>query len=163
VRRHHRPLTLSTTCLLVLSGCAGSATKGSGQPAPLAPATSNVVNSTPRHAESRAAGGSHALGASVGDVTATMRAGTHNPKVNQAWPLQLTVTRGGRPVAASVTYEFLLGSRVLARRSHRTFVGRLSDVAVWPASAVGHPLMFRAAIVSGTASIDLDYPVQANR
>jgi hypothetical protein len=163
VRRHRRPLTLSTTCLLVLSGCAGPATKGSGQPAPLAPATSNVVNATPQHAESRAVGGSHAVHASVGDVTATMRAGTHNPKVNQAWPVQFTVTRGGRPVGASVTYEFLLGSRVLARGSHRIFVGRLSDVAVWPASALGHPLTFRAAIVSETARIDLDYPVQVTR
>jgi hypothetical protein len=156
-------LGLSATCLMLVSGCGGSSTSTSSQPAPLAPATSGAVKSSSRHTEALATSTSHTVLASVAGVIATMHAGTHTPKVNAPWPLRFTVTRGGRPVRASVTYEFLFGGQVVARRSHYNFVGHFSDFAVWPASSVGYPLTFRAAIVAGTANIDLDFPVQVTR
>ena len=95
-----------------------------------------------------------------GAVTATLHAGTHHPKVNQAWPIRFTVTSAGRPTKASVSYEYLFAGQVVAHRSHYTFTGHFSDIFRWPSSAVGYPLTFRAVIVSKGARIDLDYPVQ---
>jgi hypothetical protein len=110
-------------------------------------------------------GGAHAVeagtvSAASQEVTATLRASTHNPRVNAQWPIRFTVTRAGRPAHASVSYEYLLGTQVVARRSHYTFTGRFSDVFVWPSAAVGYPLTFRAVIVSEGVTLDLDYPVQ---
>lgn len=103
------------------------------------------------------------VSASSRGVTATLRADTHSPRVNVHWPIHFTVTRAGRPARASVSYEYLLGSQVVAHRSHYTFTGRFSDVFTWPPAAVGYPLTFRAVIVSGGVTLDLDYPVQVVR
>jgi hypothetical protein len=89
-----------------------------------------------------------------------MRAGTHEPKVGQAWPVHFTVTRAGSPAKASVGYEFLFSGQVVAHRSHYTFTGRYSDIVVWPSASFGYPLTFRAVIVSEGTTIYLDYPVQ---
>ena len=97
---------------------------------------------------------------SAGGVTATLRAGTHNPQVNRSWPIHFTVIKAGRPARASVGYEYLFAGQVVAHRSHYTFVGRFSDVFRWPPSAVGYPLTFRAVIVSEGVTVDLDYPIR---
>ena|ERR1700739_3558523 len=93
-------------------------------------------------------------------VTASMVVGTHNPKVNKPWPLKFTVTKGGKGVKASVSYEYLYGGKVVAKRSHYTFTGHFSDTFYWPADAVGEPLTFRAVITSGKALIYLDYAIK---
>ncbi len=103
------------------------------------------------------------VSASARGVTATLRAPTHSPRVDVGWPIHFTVSRAGAPVRASVGYEYLLGTQVVAHRSHYTFTGRFSDVFDWPAAAVGYPLTFRAVIVSGGVTLDLDYPVQVVR
>jgi hypothetical protein len=59
-----------------------------------------------------------------------------------------------------VSYEYLLGSKVVAHRSHYAFTGHFSDVFTWPSSAVGYPLTLRAVIVSEGVTVNLDYPVQ---
>ena len=100
---------------------------------------------------------------SSGGVTASMHVGTHHPRVNRPWYIQFTVNRGSRAVRASVSYEYLFGGRVVARRSHYNFTGRFSDTFRFPASAVGYPLTFRAVIVSGKVKINLDYAVQVSR
>jgi hypothetical protein len=100
---------------------------------------------------------------SSGLLTATLRAGTHRPKVGDPWPVHFTVTRAGAPARASVGYEFLFSGQVVARRSHYTFTGSFSDIVVWPSQSVGYPLTFRAVIVSQGATIYLDYPVQVAR
>jgi hypothetical protein len=116
----------------------------------------------------RSAGGAHAAEAGTVSVTAqgviaTLRAYTHHPRSGTHWPIRFTVTRAGQPARASVSYEYLLGTQVVARRSHYTFTGHFSDVFTWPAAAVGYPLTFRAVIVSGGMTLDLDYPVQVVR
>ncbi len=103
------------------------------------------------------------VGAASGGVVATLRAGTHHPHADARWPISFTVSRGGHPARASVSYEYLLGAQVVAHRSHYTFTGRFSDVFTWPPAAVGYPLTFRAVIVSGGVTLDLDYPVQVVR
>jgi hypothetical protein len=103
------------------------------------------------------------VGVAAAGVVATLQASTHHPRAGAHWPLSFTVTRAGRPAQASVSYEYLLGTQVVARRSHYTFTGRFSDVFTWPAAAIGYPLTFRAVIVSGGVTLDLDYPVQVVR
>jgi hypothetical protein len=66
-------------------------------------------------------------------------------------------------VTATVSYEYLYGAQVVARRSHYRFVGDFSDIFIWPVAAVGYPLTFRAVVVSGGTTINLDYPVQVTR
>lgn len=91
-----------------------------------------------------------------------MKGATHQPKVGQRWSFHFTVTRAGRPVKAGVTYEFVFNGQVVAHREHYAFVGQFTDNIEWPATAVGYPLEFRAAIVSEGATINLDYPVRVS-
>jgi hypothetical protein len=62
-----------------------------------------------------------------------------------------------------VSYEYMLGGQVVARRSHYVFTGRFDDVFRFPSSAAGYPLTFRALIKSGAVQIALDYPVRVRR
>jgi hypothetical protein len=161
---------------LPLAGCGGSSksksTASAAASSPAATATGSTTSSAPTTstatgtaagATSSSSGAARVVSASAGGVDATLHASTHQPKVNRPWPLHFLVTRGGRPVRAGVSYEYLFGGQVVARRSHYTFDGRFSDVFMWPSSAVGYPLTFRAVIVVGKTLINLDYPVQVTR
>jgi hypothetical protein len=158
----------AAACLLALAGCGGS----SKSPAASSTATTNstatstatttttTAPATTQPAVATAEGNAHSVSASAGGVTASLYAGTHKPKVQAPWPLHFTVTRGGQPLAASVSYEYMFGGQVVAHRSHYTFKGRFSDVFRFPSSAVGYPLTFRAVIVADGVTLNLDYPVQ---
>ncbi len=162
---------------LLTAGCGSSSTSGStrastgtspsnaAQPT-ISTSTSgasaaSTQSTTTTTASTSTAAAGVVTGAS-GMITATLHAGTHHPKVNQAWPLSFTVSVSGHPANASVSYEYLFGGQVVAHRSHYTFTGHFSDVFRWPSTAVGYPLTFRAVIVSGAKTINLDYPVQVS-
>jgi hypothetical protein len=167
VRDRARLLSASAALLLLLAGCGQSSTSSSTRSStstPAQPSTTQTAGgaSTTAPAAPSTSGATGAVTGSSGGVTATMRAGTHSPRVDRPWPIRFTVTRGGRAVRASVSYEYLFGGQVVAHRSHYTFTGRFADVFKWPSSAVGYPLTFRAVIVSEGARIDLDYPVQVS-
>lgn len=110
-----------------------------------------------------AAGAGDTVSASAGGVTATLVAGTHTPRANATWPLRFTITRAGQPVQASVSYEYLFSGQVVARRNHYTFTGSFHDTFVWPSTAIGYPLTFRALLAAGASTIALDYPVRVRR
>lgn len=156
-----RPLSLSVAGLLAIAMASGCGSSSSTSPHTATTArTSTTRTST---APTTVTGTTTAPGVVTGsaqNVTATLHAGTHNPKVNVSWPIHFTVTRLGAPAKASVSYEYLFAGQVVARRSHYVFVWHFSDAFHWPPSAVGYPLTFRAVIVSGTATIYLEYPVQ---
>jgi hypothetical protein len=97
---------------------------------------------------------------SSGGVIATMHAATHHPRVNQPWPISFLVSDAGKPAHTEVAYEYLFGGQVVAHRSHYKFTGSFHDLFMWPSSAVGFPLTFRAVIKSVGATLNLDYPVQ---
>lgn len=165
--RARRPWVLSgLTAVLLLAGCGGSAggkstqtsTAKSAQQTTSTPATG--VSTVSRPSVSSSTGAAGIVMGSSGEVTATLHAGTHHPKVEVPWPIRFTVSSGGRPARASVSYEYLFGGQVVAHRSHYTFTGHFSDVFKWPSSAVGYPLTFRAVITAGAKRINLDYPVQ---
>jgi hypothetical protein len=158
------------TALLLLASCGQSSNGRSTQTSTARPTepttgtstqrTSTSAFSVPRQSASSSTGAPGTVAGSSGAVMATLHAGTHHPRVQRPWPIRFTVTSGGRPARASVRYEYLLGSQVVAHRSHYTFTGHFADVFKWPAAAVGYPLTFRAVIVSDGATIDLDYAVQ---
>ncbi len=162
-RGFSRPLTLLTAGVLTLSACGGSSGQTSTRSSTAVPSPSSPGASSGQKTATATASTANTLSASAGGVTATLHAATHNPKVNRHWPISFTVAREGHPAGASVSYEYLFAGQVVARRSHYTFTGHFSDVFLWPASAVGYPLTFRAVIVSGASTINLDYKVQVTR
>ncbi|HEX5308855.1 MAG TPA: hypothetical protein VFW38_07220 [Solirubrobacteraceae bacterium] len=101
--------------------------------------------------------------ATSGAVTASLSAAGHSPRVGVPWPVSFAVASKGRPAQAEVRYEYMFGGAVVAHRSHYKFSGRFHDTFNWPASAVGYPLTFRAVILSGGSTLNLDYPVQVRR
>ena len=163
-RKRSALVAASVLTLPAVAGCGGSAkgTSTASAAAARTRETSTATPAAPSPARAPARGGATVTGSAAG-VVASMRAGTHRPRADRPWPVRFTVTRGGREVAASVSYEFLFAGQVVARRSHYTFHGRFSDIVTWPPSAVGYPLTFRAVIVSTPATINLDYPVQVTR
>ncbi len=170
VNARKRPclLAVSAAGLLALAGCGGSSSGKSTHSPSTGASTASTASSTTKPAApsplaSASSGSGNTVSASAGGVTATLHGSTHAPKVERPWPVHFTVTRGGHSVRASVSYEYLFGGQVVARRSHYTFDGHFSDVFKWPASAVGYPLTFRAVIVSEGATINLEYPVQVGR
>ncbi len=159
------PITLTT--LAVLAGLLLSACGGSGKPAASKSSTATSTSSSITTATSTAVTGtstpSGAVSATANGITATMRATTHSPKVNVGWPISFTVVRAGAPVQAKLSYEYLFAGNVVAKRSNYTFTGHFSDLFHWPGSAVGYPLTFRAVILAGGQTLNLDYPVQVVR
>ena len=156
--------------MLLMAGCGqssgGKSTPTSTAKPALAGGTSTRrapdASTVPRPSVPSSAGAAGTVTGSSGEVTATLHAGTHHPRVQRPWPIRFTVTSGGRPARADVSYEYLLGSQVVAHRSHYTFTGHFADIFKWPAAAVGYQLTFRAVIVSGGAAIDLDYAVRVS-
>lgn len=155
---------------IAVAGCGGSSSKpspstSSSQATTAAPGAGATPEgpagtSSASTATATATGASTTVSASAGGVTARMRAISTHPKVNVPWPIHFVVSSGGAPAPASLVYEYLFGGAVVAHRSHYTFKGHFSDVFKWPASAVGYPLTFRAVIVSGHVTLNLDLPVQ---
>jgi hypothetical protein len=172
VRGRSAALAGLTASVILLAGCGGSSSKSSTQTSPAGStpsttATSSGTSQTQPPAATGAGGqqssglsGARTVRASAGDLKAVLYAAGHNPKVGRPWPVGFTVTRAGRPARSSVSYEYLFGGAVVARRSHYTFTGSFRDTFQWPRSAVGYPLTFRAVIVSGGTTINLDYPVK---
>jgi hypothetical protein len=155
---------------LVAAGC-GASPKAHAPATPSPSATSTTAVTTTALTSTAAttrevtvsAGQNAEVTASIGGVKAKMHGSTHEPRVGARWPFQFTVTRDGRPARATVTYEYVFGGQVVARREHYSFTGHFSDEIEWPSSAVGYPLEFRAAIAAEGVTINLDYPVRVAR
>jgi hypothetical protein len=92
-----------------------------------------------------------------------MHASARRPRVNRPWPVSFAVSQAGKPVAAEVRYEYMFAGQVVAHRSDYHFTGHFHDTFLWPSSALGYPLTFRAVILAGGETLYLDYPVQVTR
>lgn len=145
----------------LLSACGGSSKPSSKTTTTSSSSTSATTSTSTGVTGTNVAPG--VVSASAGGIAATMHASTHSPKVNVPWPVSFTVTRAGAPVQAKVVYEYLFGGAVVAKRSNYNFDGHFDDDFMWPASAVGYPLTFRAVITAGGQTLLLDYPVQVVR
>ena len=159
-------LVTGAASALLLAACGGSKSTTGPTTAPTS-ATTASTSASPAQGESSAAASRETapgvVRASQGGVSASLHATTHDPRVNAAWPISFIVTSAGKPAMAEVAYEYLFGGQVVAHRSHYRFTGHFHDLFRWPASAVGYPLTFRAVIVTGGATLNLDYPVQVKR
>lgn len=151
----------------ILAAALLSACGGSSKPSSKTSTTSSSSTSTSTSASTSTSTGvtgttvaPGVVSASAGGIAVTLHASTHSPKVNVPWPVSFTVTRAGAPVQAKVVYEYLFGGAVVAKRSNYNFNGHFHDDFMWPASAVGYPLTFRAVITAGGQTLLLDYPVQ---
>jgi hypothetical protein len=146
------------------AGCGGSKTHTStaaSTPGTPAPATRRPSPSAPASASREVSPG--IVRASVGGVSATLHASGHHPRVGRPWPVSFDVSRSGAPARARVRYEYLFAGQVVAHRSNYGFTGSFHDIFLWPSSAVGYPLTFRALITTGALKLSLDYPVEVVR
>lgn len=152
--------TLIGACCVAIGGCGGSAkTTSSTATSTQAPSTSTQASAAPPSSEVSPG----VVRASAEGISAIMHASTHHPRVNRNWPVSFTVSRSGKPAKAEVRYQYLFAGQVVARRSHYTFTGSFHDIFMWPSSAVGYPLTFRAVISSQGVTLNLDYPVRVAR
>jgi hypothetical protein len=114
-----------------------------------------------------------ALPLSVGaapPVTATFTAATHTPKVNAKWFYSVRVTRGGKPVRATVTPQIVdpfggvhpvpFGCCTKNVVNH-PFTGVFKDYAIYPPESRGFKLTFRVTIRVGAVRRVLTYWVRA--
>lgn len=92
-----------------------------------------------------------------------MHASGHHPRVGKRWPVSFEVRYANAPAHARVRYEYLFAGQVVAHRSNYSFSGSFHDTFVWPRSAVGYPLTFRAVMTNGKTTLNLDYAVQVIR
>jgi hypothetical protein len=127
-----------------------------------------------------------APGSAATPFVATLKATTHSPKANAAWPITLTVrSHSGKSLRATATYQFVYNGQVVAtrypspkadlhskcnkegtcRHSPYPFTGRLRDPTVtWPARSAGVALKFRVVVkVKGIGTRNLDYSVRVRR
>jgi hypothetical protein len=153
---------LSAVSLLAAGGCGSSPTKAaSTRTASTAGTRTAGAASAPAGTVSATASqSSRSVSASSGKTTVTLRAGSHEPRTGTRWPIHFTATSAAAPAHASVSYEYLLGGQIVARRSYYTFVGRFDDFSIWPRDAVGYPLTFRAVVKVEPTTFNLDYPLR---
>lgn len=158
-------LPVAALALGALAGCGGSSKESTISQGTAGVSATTTTQTTTQQSSAPPATltSPSTVSASAGSIVATMHAGPHHPRVNEPWPVSFQVAQAGRPARASVRYEYLFGGQVVARRSHYTFTGRFHDVFMWPSSALGYPLTFRAMIQAGGQTLNLDYRVQVIR
>jgi hypothetical protein len=102
----------------------------------------------------------------------TLAAPGHSPKINTHWNYTLSVTRGGKPAAATVTAQIVVfGTRYPVQFGKNTkdivnwpFKGKFKDYVIWPpSSAVGVPLTFRLTVKTGKTKKVINYTVTPHR
>ena len=115
-----------------------------------------------------------ALPLSAGSATGPLvvfKATTHTPKVNARWPWSITVTKGGAPVAGTVSAAIvdpIGGVHPVAFDCCKTrfitnvkFKGRFADIVKFPLSASGYRLTFRVTVKTAFGTRVVSYWVKA--
>jgi hypothetical protein len=109
----------------------------------------------------------------AGPLTATMKAGTHNPTCKQKWPVTVTAKFKGKRTHATAVYQFLLASQVVStqypfgltpRNPQNTifhFYGSFTDNTFGPfgALSVGQHLTVRVVVKVSHYTAYPSYPV----
>jgi hypothetical protein len=107
-------------------------------------------------------------------VKVTLTATTTKPKVGEAWRWTVTAREGGKPVAARVKLQIVLGDIVvgcwkagaMAQCAGKTagdaiaFRGRRTGVIRWPAESAGAPLAFQVVVTASKRTQRLRIPVR---
>ena len=118
------------------------------------------------HAAGLAAAGGLLVTAPAPNVA--LHAPGHSPKIKTHWNYSVTVTRGGKPAAATITAQIVdpIGGVHIVQFGNTTknikafpFKGTFRDFVIWPAASRGIPLTFRLTVVSGPTKKVIGYHV----
>jgi hypothetical protein len=110
-------------------------------------------------------------GGSAAPLKVTLVGSGHSPKAGAHWKYSVTVSRGGKPVAARLTAQIVdpLGSShpvqlgsTKVNVTNRPIRGTFRDYVIWPASSQGIPLTLRITVVSGEAKRVVSYAVTSH-
>ena len=94
----------------------------------------------------------------------------HTPKIKTHWNYVVTVTEGGKPVAAKLTEQIVdpIGGvhpvevgPTTKKILNLPIKGTYRDYIIWPADSRGIPLTLRVTVKVGSATRVLNYPVTA--
>src|SRR5262245_32262782 len=108
------------------------------------------------------------LGGGSAPVKVTVVAPNHAPKINTHWKYSVTVTSGGKPVAAKLTEQIvdpLGGSHPVQlgltkiNITNRPIKGTFHDFIIWPADSRGIPLQLRVTVTVGPTKHVVTYAV----
>jgi hypothetical protein len=109
-------------------------------------------------------------GATAGPVV-VFKATTHTPKVNTKWPWSITATKGGKPVAGTVTAQVIdpvggvhaveFGGVKNRFVTNVKFKGRFSDFVIYPAISQGVRVTFRVTVKTALGKRVVNYWAQA--
>jgi hypothetical protein len=109
-------------------------------------------------------------GAAAGPLV-VFKATTHTPKVNVKWPWSITVTKGGKPVAGTVTAQVIdpfggvhaveFGNVKNRFVTNVKFNGRFSDFVIYPSISQGVRVTFRVTVKTALGKRVVNYWAQA--
>jgi hypothetical protein len=100
--------------------------------------------------------------AAAAAFTARLQAPNHTPTANQAWPITVTVSRGGADLTGSLRYEFLSHGAIVGTEPWRPLTGGVYRASLrFPTIAVGHPLTFQIEVVTEYGIEYVDWAVTA--
>ena len=148
-RRTRRPANASTPLLgralpalgasllcLALAACGSSAKRAATT------TSSATARATTRTSASRSTAHSTA------SIAVHLQAPTSEPKASSKWPITVSATSAsGRPVNGTVSYAFLFGGAVVARRPGGHMSGGVyHDQLEFPAQALGYPLTLEVIV-----------------
>ena len=109
-------------------------------------------------------------GAAAGPLV-VFKATTHVPKVNTKWPWSITVTKGGKPLAGTVTAQVIdpvggvhaveFGGVKNKFVTNVKFKGRFSDFVIYPPISHGVRVTFRVTVKTAVGKRVVNYWAQA--
>lgn len=103
--------------------------------------------------------------AKAGTLSVVLHAPTTEPKVGVGWPITVEAhTPAGKPVNGTVSYAFIFGGAVVARRpGGQMREGVFHDHLEFPAQAVGYPLTLEVIVEGEGSRGSTRRPVKAER
>ncbi|MDE3070603.1 MAG: hypothetical protein KGJ43_07730 [Acidobacteriota bacterium] len=135
-----------TALAIALAGCGSSGSKLK-RPAGTASGTGQSATTTTRTGAPVAGGPVQGVTA---DLVVSLQAPHGEPTSKARWPVTVRArTASGQPVDGNVSYAFLFGGAVVARRpGGRMRAGVYHDMLEFPAQAVGYPLTLEVIVQS---------------
>ena len=105
--------------------------------------------------------------AAAASVQVTVHAVNHAPKINKPWPVTVTVTQAGKPVAATLTMQILFNGIPVGKIDNGRvyhFVGTWKEKAgneiTFPAASRGQPLTVQFIIRAAGQTIRKNWSIK---
>jgi len=105
--------------------------------------------------------------ATAASVQVTVHAASHAPKVNKPWPVTVTATEAGKPVAATLTMQILFSGTPVGKIDNGRvyhFVGTWKEKAgneiTFPAASRGEPLTVQFIVKAAGQTIRKNWSIK---